>query len=302
MILSIGEILYDIFPGYKRLGGAPFNVAFHLKMLGFPICLASRVGADEQGKSILQRMQEIGLDRRLIQIDEKNRTGEVLVTVDENGEPDFSIAPDVAYDYIQYEPVHDFLHREPVSLIYFGSLAQRSEYGFATLQGLLLSRKPETKCLYDVNLRPRCYDKAPIVASLKHADVLKLNNEELSEIKLMLDGSGKSDEEFVDILMNRYRIEMVALTKGAGGSELYTSENRLPVKAPTSPKVVNSVGAGDAYASILAAGYLCRWQPEKIGETAAAFSARICEIDGAIPGSPSFYDGMEFECGRTLRE
>ncbi len=302
MILSVGEILYDVFPEYKRLGGAPFNFAFHAKNLGAPVCFASRVGADPEGEAILQQLRQMEFDISYIQIDEKNRTGEVVVTIDENGEPDFNIMPDVAYDYINHEPVCNIILSAKVDLIYFGSLGQRSEYGFATLQRVLLSKRPTTKCLYDVNLRPRCYDKAIIVASMKQANILKVNETELEILKQMLDGIGKSDAGFIDSLMNRYYIEMVALTRGSKGSDLFTPGDHHVFKAPRIEKIKNSVGAGDAYSSILAVGYLRGWQPEEILSKATAFAARLCEIDGAIPTNASFYDDWRFAYKETTDE
>jgi len=302
MILSIGEILYDVFPGYKRLGGAPFNVAFHLKSLGAPVCFASRVGADPEGDTILQQLQKMGFDIDHIQIDETNRTGEVLVTIDENSEPNFNIASDVAYDYIEYEKVRDIMLNTNIDLIYFGSLVQRSEYGFATLQRILLSKKPETKCLYDVNLRPECFNKTTIDESIKQADLLKVNETELETIKQILGVSRQSDKSFIELLMERCHIEMVAVTRGSNGSDLFTPGDHHAVEAPRSEKIINSVGAGDAYSTILAIGCLCGWLPEKILSTATAFAARLCEIDGAIPTSASFYDDWRIVCDEAIDE
>lgn len=298
MILAVGEILYDLFPGYKRLGGAPFNFAFHLKSLGFPVCFVSRVGADPEGDAILKQLQKMGFDISHIQIDEENRTGEVLVTIDENREPNFKITPDVAYDYIQYENVRDIMQRKKVELIYFGSLVQRSEYGFTTLKRILLSKKTATKCLYDVNLRAKCYDKASIDASIKQTDVLKVNETELETIKQLLGASGQSGKSFIELLMEQHHIEIVAVTRGSKGSDLFTPGDHHAVKAPRSEKIINSVGAGDAYSAILAVGYLRGWRPEKILSTATAFALRICEIDGAIPSSASFYNDWRFVCNR----
>jgi fructokinase len=302
MILAIGEILYDVFPEYKRLGGAPFNFAFHLNSMGARVCLASRVGADPNGNAILQQLQEAGFDTSQIQIDGKNRTGEVLIKIDENGEPDFNISPDVAYDYINYKQVINIMKRETVNLIYFGSLVQRSEYGFATLQRVLLSKSPATKCLYDVNLRPKCYDKELINASLKQADLLKVNEAELEEIKRLLKAERQSDAVFIDFLMSCNHIEMVALTRGEKGSDLFIPEYHYAVKAPPIGKKINSVGAGDAYASVLATGYLCGWHPREILAKATAFAARICEVEGAIPDKSSFYDDWRMLCDKVTNE
>ncbi|RJP76772.1 MAG: hypothetical protein C4522_17040 [Desulfobacteraceae bacterium] len=290
MILSIGEILYDIFPGYKRLGGAPLNFAFHVKQLGVPVCLVSRIGADAAGLSALQELRQIGFDTSHIQIDKQHRTGEVIVKIDQNGEPDFNIADNVAYDYINYKHMQHILKDETIDLIYFGSLIQRTGYGFETMKKVFASKSPNTKCLYDINLRPDCYSKAVIVESMRQADLLKINETEFQTIKQMLDGSRKSDAAFLDQLMNDYQIEMIALTRGSKGSEIITQDNHYTQQAPLHSKTVNSVGAGDAYTSIVAIGYLQGLPMEEILSAATDFAARICEIDSAFTTDPSFYD------------
>lgn len=290
MILSIGEILYDIFPGYKRLGGAPLNFAFHVKQLGVPVCLVSRIGDDAAGLSALQELRQIGFHTRHIQIDKQHRTGEVIVKIDQNGEPDFHIADNAAYDYINYKHMQHILKDETIDLIYFGSLIQRTGYGFETMKKVFASKSPNTKCLYDINLRPGCYSKAVIDKSLRQADLVKMNETELGTIKQMLDGRRKTDAAFLDLLVNDYHIELIALTKGSEGSEVVTPNGHYSQKAPQNKKTVNSVGAGDAYTSILAIGYLQGLPMEKILSAATDFAACICEIDSAFTTDPSFYD------------
>jgi len=288
VILAIGEILYDIFPEYKRLGGAPFNFAFHLKNLGMPVCFVSRIGNDLEGGEIINFLQQHDLPIENIQIDSRHSTGKVLIELDGKGVPAFNILPNVAYDYLEFNTSIAFLLNANIRLIYFGTLAQRSDYCFKTIQQILEQRRPATKCLYDINLRPHCFTKQIIVDSLRQCDVLKLNNEELEMLKQMFDFK-KSSRAFVEHLMIKYRLEMLCLTKGKNGSELFTLDKHFQAQPAKIDNAADTVGAGDAYTAILSIGYINKWPLELILEKATEFAARICEIKGAIPIDSNFY-------------
>jgi fructokinase len=294
MILSIGEILFDNFPKYRRIGGAPFNFAYHAKGLGLPVRFVSRVGKDELGGEILSILAKAGFQSEDLQIDRARPTGAVQVQLDDQGVPSFTILEDVAYDRIEFDThVGTILEARP-SLIYFGSLIQRTEHGYSTLHRILENRHPDARCLYDMNLRPGCIHRRILKRSLQAADVLKLNEEELKTAAGMFD-IPDSGPDSVPALMERFDLSMVALTRGAQGSELFVGGNRFGTAAPKPPTVADTVGAGDAYTAMLAAGVLKRWPPERILSAAARFSSRICTIEGAIPGSFDFYRDFRAE-------
>jgi fructokinase len=289
VILVIGEILFDVFPEYRRLGGAPFNFAYHLKNFGFDVRFISKIGIDDAGKEILNKLELANFDLNDIQIDEVHPTGQVNVRLDKSGAPQFDIISEVAYDYIDYlaDP-HLAMIRE-ARLIYFGTLVQRSKAGCENLQAFISHSSPETFNFYDINLRVGCYNQAVIEKSLSKTDVLKLNTSELGKLKQMLSLEA-NDTAFVHRLMATHSIRTVSLTNGEFGSELYNDQGYFGAE-PTEPiQVVDSVGAGDAYAAMLAAGLLKNWPAQKILDRASLFAARICEIKGAIPDSASFYD------------
>ena len=288
MILAIGEILYDVFPDYRRIGGAPFNVAFHLKNLGKPVGFISRIGRDTDGDEIIKRLKQYEFSVEYIQLDERHCTGKVMVDLDRKGIPSFNILPDVAYDYIEFNPAIESLLDENTRLIYFGTLAQRSEYGFKTIQRILSQRDSSTKCLYDVNLRPGCFTGPVVTASLNQSDVVKLNDEELQVLKRMF-AFEKSDSAFIKHLMAKYVIEMLSLTKGKNGSELFAADQHYRIEPNPLDHVVDTVGAGDAYTAILSIGYLSNWPPNRILKQATEFANSICKIKGAIPDEPNFY-------------
>jgi fructokinase len=289
VILVIGEILFDVFPNYRRLGGAPFNFAYHLKNFGFNVRFISRIGMDDSGKEILHRLELARFDLDDIQIDDVHPTGSVNVQLDKSGAPQFDIISDVAYDYIDFVPEYHSKLTDAAQMIYFGSLVQRSEAGYENLQTFITRNSSESLNFYDINLRPGCYNKAIVEKSLLKTDILKLNIDELEKLKQML-SLKVSKDDLVYHLMETHSIDTVSLTKGESGSELFTNQNCFKFEPAEAIKVIDSVGAGDAYAAMLAAGLLEKWRPEEILERASLFASRVCEIKGAIPDSASFYE------------
>jgi fructokinase len=298
VIFVIGEILFDVFPNYRRLGGAPFNFAYHLKNFGFDVRFISRIGIDDAGKEILHKLELSGFDLDDIQVDDAHATGSVNVQLDKNGTPQFDIISDVAYDYIEFMPAYHTKLIEGAQLIYFGSLVQRSETGHENLQAFISASVSQAPNFYDINLRPDCYNNAIIEKSLLKTDILKLNTSELGKLKQMM-ALKINDDEFVQHLMATHSISTVSLTKGELGSELFTNQGCFSSEPAEAIKVVDSVGAGDAYAAMLAAGMLRNWQPEEMLEQTSLFASRICEIKGAIPESPSFYEPIRPLFGRS---
>jgi len=289
VILVIGEILFDVFPNYRRLGGAPFNFAYHLKNFGFDVRFISRIGTDDTGKEILHKLELARFNLGDIQVDDDHPTGSVNVQLDKSGAPQFDIIPDVAYDYIDFMPEYHSKLIDAAKMIYFGSLVQRTKAGCKNLQAFISRNASETLNFYDINLRPSCYNKAIIKKSLLKTDILKLNTGELGKLKQTL-SLKVSDDDLVYHLMETHSIPMVSLTKGESGSELFTNHGCFSSEPAEAIKVVDSVGAGDAYAAMLAAGRLEKWRPEEILDRASLFASRICEIKGAIPDSASFYE------------
>jgi fructokinase len=288
-ILVIGEILLDVFPTYTRIGGAPFNFAYHLDKCGFPVRFVSRIGKDEHGQRVIKTLADRDFDAATIQHDEHHATGIVDVTVDNEGVPEFDIVPDVAYDHIQFDAgIHQpILNR--ARLIYFGTLAQRSREGFESLHQFLEHRHPDAQCFYDINLRPTCYSEKYIRKSLEHANVLKLNKDELQVCKKMF-GYQEDDRAFITHLMEQYRLSMLALTDGGHGSTLFSSEGYLSCEPHPVVSMVDTVGAGDGFAAMLAAGRLLNWPVASQLSRASEFASRICSIKGAISDSTNFYD------------
>ncbi len=294
MILSIGEILFDVFPKYRRIGGAPFNFAYHLRGLGFPVRFVSRVGKDESGWEILSLLSKAGFRSEDIQIDPVHPTGTVKVDLDDQGVPQFTIREDVAYDFLAFDENIGKILEETPRLIYYGSLIQRSDAGFAALHKILARRHRQSRCIYDMNLRPGCEKPLLIEQSLQEADILKLNDDELQAASEMF-GLPAGGPNAAAAMLPRFGLSMVALTRGAEGSELYIGQDRFGTAAPEPDTVADTVGAGDAYTAMLAAGILQGWGPERILSMAARFASRICAIEGAVAEDMEFYRNFRLE-------
>jgi fructokinase len=289
MILSLGEILYDMFPDGRRLGGAPYNFAHHLNKFGYPVRFVSRVGRDEAGDAILRHLTSAGFSPDDIGIDPDHDTGWVQVSLDGSGSPTFRITTGVAYDFIFQDGHAAALVEKAPELIYFGSLIQRTRFGFRTLHEILDRRQSGSRLFYDMNLREGCHKAEILEASLGRADILKLSDEELSASARLLGISGGGDA-LVEMFRRKFDISTVALTRGSAGSSLYMDDRRYSGAAEAGVQVADTVGAGDGYAAMLAAGILDGLQPETLVSEAARFSARLCTVSGAIPEDDAFYD------------
>jgi len=291
MIVALGEILFDIFPGYKRIGGAPFNFAYHMLKMGIPVNFVTKIGEDDAGRNIMSYLDLNGFNTLHVQWDSRYETGRVIVKLDSEGNPKFNILEDAAYDFIEFDPGIAATLRQKPGLIYFGSLAQRTETGFKTIQRILSARESATRCFYDVNLRPHCYTEKIVKESLRQSDVVKMNEDELQCLKTIFRFL-KSDRSFIEYLMQTYGIEMLSVTKGKKGSEVFTLANSYQIENDPMETVADTVGAGDAYASMIAVGYMNHWHPNCILEKATELARRVCTIKGAIPKEADFYKNL----------
>lgn len=297
MIIVIGEILVDRFPDYERIGGAPFNFAFHLKNLGWPVRLITRVGEDADGRKISRLLEAHGFDPGYVQTDPVHATGRVDVSLDSEGIPLFDIREDVAYDYIDLSAAAT-ANAAAIDMIYFGSLIQRTPGGFQQVRRFLGRHGAGPTCFCDINLRPPHIQAEAIETSLVHADLLKLNDEELPAVSRLLNGPSR-EKEIVQWLLRTYRITAIALTRGSEGSTFITRERTIDSAPAAAVTIMDTVGAGDAYASIIAAGTLKQLPMEQTLRIATDFSARVCGLTGAIPDSPDFYTGFQHALERT---
>jgi fructokinase len=289
-IFAIGEVLFDAFPDYERLGGAPLNFIIHLHRLGYPTSFLTRVGQDSSGEQILDFLADQQMDLRYVQKDDHYPTGRVTIEMLPQGGHRFQILPDRAYDHIQYPAdLVDAPSFKP-SLIYFGSLAQRSPTTEETLYRILELKKNKCLVFLDLNLRTPYFDLEIIKKSLRACDILKLNYEELKELQSMMPSLPENNVTCIKQLMQEFALQSVCLTRGGKGSQLYYKDNFFEKSLSDNIEITDTVGAGDGFAAILAAGILEGWSGEEILSRASEFAEAICSMPGAIPEEDSFYD------------
>ncbi|MBC8439358.1 MAG: carbohydrate kinase [Deltaproteobacteria bacterium] len=290
MILVIGEILFDLFADNKKLGGAPFNFAFHLKKLGFPVRFISRVGKDALGREILYFLKQHQFDLSDIQIDPDHDTGTVKVTMSHEDHV-FAITPDTAWAHLSFDRGLSTRLQQSCDLLYFGSLIQHSENGTALIQKVMRQKQSGTTVFCDLNLRPGFYGPAVIKAVLKASDILKLNCEEwleFSDIRI----SETLNREIMSPFMTANDLELIILTLGSLGSQWITREKSHSCPPLSLKKVVDTVGAGDAYAAVSAAGWLNKLPIDTIMDLAGEFAGHICGIKGALPEDEHIYNDV----------
>lgn len=288
MIVVIGEILIDMFQDYQRIGGAPFNFAFHLIKLGFPVRFLTRVGNDRRGGRIVEMLTKNGFNEADIQVDSTHPTGTVNVQLDAQGVPTFDICENVAYDYLDLTQT-DALDTDAAEMIYFGSLLQRTNSGHRQVQGFLSRKTDRLMCFCDINMRSPHVNTDAVAGSLYQADLLKVNDAELADIQRMFEGPAAAGE-VMPWLMQTFKISAVSLTRGSRGSRFYNRDGRINSPAMPETPVVDTVGAGDGFAAILAAGCMQQIPWAVTIHQASAFAARICGIAGAVPDDEHFYD------------
>ena len=282
-VAVFGETLVDEFPDRSVLGGAPFNVAYHLKQLGIEPLLVTRVGRDDNGDRLLDAMRKAGMDTRGVQRDAALPTGRVRVTFGAEGHR-FEIVENQAYDAIDSVEATALVRTVSPRLAYFGTLAQRSEKSRVALDAMLSA----TDCprWLDINLRAPFDGTDVILGSLDLADDLKLNDDELGIVAERLDLPGTDPERHAAELIRRFDLRCVTVTCGARGAwSLDAGEYHARVEGrPLDGPLVDTVGAGDGFAAVSILGLLRNWPQQDILERADAFARALCLLRGAIPG------------------
>uniref|UniRef100_UPI004049D872 carbohydrate kinase family protein n=1 Tax=Candidatus Saccharicenans sp. TaxID=2819258 RepID=UPI004049D872 len=277
-VVAIGEILWDIFPDDKRIGGAPANFVYYITKLGIRTALASRVGQDSLGVQALAACRAAGLVVDFIQKDLNHPTGTVRVELDDQGSPKFQIDKNVAWDYLEEEePLFSLAER--ARAIYFGTLAQRHHQSRKVIQQLLARARAGCLKVLDINLRTPFYDREVIKFSLQAADVLKLNSDELRIVSSLFSLKGEKSQ-ILRALMEKFSLQVIALTMGSEGSLIMTRERES--KHPGYlVKVVDTVGAGDAFTAGLVEGILKGIDLDEIGKFANQLASFVCSRSGA---------------------
>ena len=276
-ILCFGEVLWDSLPAGLFLGGAPFNVACHLRAAGATVSMVSRVGADRLGDEVLVRAPRHGVGTELVQVDAELPTGFVRVSFDEHDEPTYEIVQPAAWDAIAAtEPL--LARAATARAVVFGTLAQRSAASRATLERMWAS---DALMVFDVNLRSPHEDRDVVRRSLQRADVVKLSARELDTISAWFDLSG-APRDRVAALADRFDCAVVCVTRGAEGAALWR-EGRWTESPGYEVEVRDTVGAGDAFLAVMLVGLLDGGQDRVILQNANLIGAYVATQPGAVP-------------------
>jgi len=303
IVVGLGELLWDLFPAGKQLGGAPANFAYITAMLGDTGIVASRVGDDRLGQEALWHLKSSGLNISRVQRDPVHPTGTVKVTVDLKGQPEYQITENVAWDFMEFSEDWISLARS-THAVCFGSLAQRNSVSRATIRAFLAALPSFAIGIFDVNLRQSYFSAEIIRDSLRHAKILKLNHEEFPRFLDLLQcplrnsaRAGSAPTDYSDVtaarwLCKEFGVQIVCITRGPSGSLLVTptAQDEHP---GFSVKIADTVGAGDAFTAALvhhalrgsslsatnaAANRMGAWVASQEGATPAADPAILAEV------------------------
>lgn len=285
LVVGVGELLWDVLPGGRQLGGAPSNFAYISSLFGNRAAVVSRVGDDDLGREAVARVSSLGLDASHIEVDERRPTGTVNVTVDDDGVPEFQIVENVGWDYIEWNADLRQLTTQ-ADVVCFGSLAQRLETSRATIQQFLRATRASCLRIFDVNLRQSYYDARILKTGFALASVAKLNDEELPLV-LGACGLPASGEETADaeLLIEQFGMELICVTRGRRGSLLMKKDGSYSEHPGFRVQVADTVGAGDAFTAALAHHYRLGHSLETINVAANRMGAWVASQKGATPAA-----------------
>jgi len=285
-----GEVLFDRFPdGRSVLGGAPFNVAWHLQGFGIQPLMVTGIGKDDLGAEVMQSMQSWGMNVDGVQIHNRYPTGQVTVEFS-NGQPQYNILMDQAYDHLDQKQLKTLLSGQKIPLIYHGSLALRTSHtrsAFNDLHEFL-----NAPVFLDLNLRDPWWTKMHVDTFLKRAHWVKMNDEELREISA---GRATHDDlrQLAAELRDRYDLAWLIVTMGEKGAFVISQSGITEGEAVQVENIVDTVGAGDAFSAVTIRGILQGWPLQKILDVALSFAAQICTQQGATSENVSLYTQID---------
>jgi fructokinase len=286
LIAGLGEILWDVLPDGKILGGAPANFIYHCNQLGAEAYLISAIGEDDAGNEIMLKLESLNQSTRYLDVVEQAPTSKVSVVLDSHGHPSYTIHQGVAWDHLQVRDNALELVSK-ADAICFGSLAQRSYTSRGTIHAYLSAAPSSCLRIFDINLRQDYYSPQIIHDSLEAADILKLNEDELIMLKKIYSLHGREEKQ-VSSLMEKHQLELVALTRGADGSTLYTRSGKSDYKMHPL-HIEDTVGDGDSFTAALVVLYLRGMELDEIHRRASALAAFVCTQKGATPLIPGTF-------------
>ena len=281
-IVGLGEVLWDVLPEGKQLGGAPANFAYHVSQFGHDALAISAVGNDALGDETLEALNARHLQHLMPRVDYP--TGTVQVTLDDDGIPTYVIREGVAWDNIPFTAELEDVAQN-TRAVCFGSLAQRSPVSRATIQAFLNAMPKDSLKIFDINLRQNFYNKEIIREALTACNILKINDEELVLIGRLFEHPGLDIENKCWLLLGKYNLDMLVLTCGVNGSYVFTPGSVSFQETPT-VEVADTVGAGDSFTGTFVSSLLAGKSIEESHRLAVDVSAYVCTCKGAMPKLP----------------
>lgn len=287
-VVGLGEILWDIFPERKVLGGAPANFAYHVSQFGYNGYAVSAIGDDLLGKEILSNLEEKGLNYLIETTDFP--TGTVEVTLDKAGVPQYEILENVAWDNIPFTAKTLNLAKN-TRTVCFGSLAQRNGVSRETIKSFLAAMPDDSLKIFDINLRQHFYTKELIDESLQLSNMLKINDEEVLVVADLYGFENDNEQDICKRLLSMYNMDIIILTKGTEGSFVFTPKETSFQPTPK-VHVADTVGAGDSFTAAFVASYMHGDRISDAHQLAMEVSAYVCTQHGAMPKLPDAYKEM----------
>ena len=283
-IVGLGELLWDLFPAGRQLGGAPANFAYCSHLLGDNGTVVSRVGADELGNDIRESLATFGLSDDFVQSDDEHPTGTVKVKLDKAGQPDFAITYPSAWDFLEWNAPLQHLAKS-ADAVAFGTLAQRSPQSKNTIRTFLDELRPEAAKVFDVNLRQSFYSTEVLRESISRATIVKLNQDEVPKVAALLELPAKDLRSFGREILQAFRLPLICITRGEKGSLLLsaTEEHNHPGYRV---RVRDAVGAGDAFTAGLVSQVLHGASLGEANDFASRMGAWVASNSGAMPPVP----------------
>ena len=279
IVAGIGELLWDMLPTGKQLGGALCNFAFHAMQAGCESYVISAIGQDELGAELIRTVNHLGLSVQYIQ---KNSfpTSTVTIKLDDQGHPDYTIHEQVAWDHIHWNAQIMELAGE-LDAVCFGSLAQRNSVSEHSIVSLVSATKSGCLKVFDINLRQQYYTKETIIQSIILSDVLKLNDDELPVVAGYSRLSGDIRSQ-LNQLLEKLKLKYIVYTMGSKGSIIEGADEYSFIEAPR-VRVADTVGAGDAFTAVFIAGILKGFPLSEVHQKATEIAAFVCTKKGATP-------------------
>jgi fructokinase len=281
LMIGLGEVLWDFLPSGKALGGAPANFAYMAGVLGNEGIVASRVGIDDLGREAYDEMKRLGLNTSFLQRDGLHPTGTAEVSIDKRGQPNFTIKQPVAWDFLQWTAEWEELSAK-ADVVCFGSLAQRSPMSAVTIECFLRNTRKAALRICDINLRQSYYNGDVLWRSFQQADIAKLNEEELPQVSSLLNLGTGTEEILAKRLLKECSLRLACITRGDRGSLIVSDETAVEHQG-FHVKVVDAVGAGDAFTACVAHHYMRGKPLQEISESANRFASWVATQRGATP-------------------